>query len=241
MTTRPEFKPLHTDFGAEVGGLDLRDSVNPAAQLLLVQALREHSLLLFRAQPLVATDFPRIAATIGRNCSELKRYETPGPSPDQAWHCVGAIGGSPATATLLCSRVAPASGGGMAFVSTRALWQRLPQTRRQSLAALRGRHSFRAAPGHVESFPLLNSHGGGAPALFAGYHLRGFEDMADDQAGPLIAELMTEATRPGACCEIDLAAGDVLLWDNWSLMHRACAVTSGETRVIEEVSVYGDP
>jgi alpha-ketoglutarate-dependent taurine dioxygenase len=232
------YRSLHADFGVEISGLDLCGTLEAAAGSTLLSALHQHALLLFRSQALDAADFPRIAAAIGQRCSELKRYETPGPSPDQAWHCVGAIGDEPARATVLCCREAPANGGGMAFVSTRALWRRLPPELCSRLRSLRGVHSFRAAPECREAYPLLPD--GGIPAPFMGYHLRSFEGVAQPEAENLITMLMTEATRADAICAITLAPGDVLIWLNNPLMHRACAVIAGERRVIEEVSVYGE-
>jgi taurine dioxygenase len=221
---------LHKDFGLEIRGIDLRaDAIRT-----IRDALEKHSLLVVRQQALSGDRLVEFGRRLGGGVSELKRFETPGPSTDQPWHAVGAIDGDPALATVLCVRIAPERGGGMEFTSTRALFESLSQEERDALERVTATHVFRAAPDRRVSYPLVVRHRpDAAPALLLGYHL-----VAVDPPTPQpIAALMAAATSADRVYRHDFEAGDVLIWDNASLMHRACALREGERRVVEEVAI----
>ena len=225
-------RPLHPDFGLEIRDIDLHGDVAGRIR----DALERHSLLVVRQQALGGDDLVDFGRRLGRGVSELKRFETHGPSADQAWHAVGAIDGDPAFATVLCVRAAPERGGGMDFTSTRALFERLPQAERDALERVTATHVFRATPETRVSYPLVvRQRPDAAPSLLLGYHV-----VAVDPPTPQpIAALMAAATSAERVYRHDFDAGDVLIWDNRALMHRACALRESERRVVEEVAVGG--
>ena len=230
-------RKLRADFGLEIRDLDLRDALSAYVWEGLRQALWAHSLLVVRRQALIAADLSRIARQIGDPDSAVKRFETLGPSPDQQWHAVGAITGAPALATLLCVREAPLSGGGMEFASTRSLYAALTAEERAVLDQTMALHAFRAEPARTIRHALVVEHPRSrARSLLLGYHVIGVEGP------PLPAHLSPEAlleraSVPERVYRHDFEPGDVLLWDNWALMHRACALAPGEKRIVEEVAI----
>lgn len=229
---------LHPDFGVEVSAVDLREPLSTNVGRALCAALWQHSLLVFRGQPLSNPALERVGRHLGARQSEVKRFEAAGPSPDQRWHCVGAINGDPAIATVLCPRSAPLEGGGMAFVSTRTALEALSKDQRDELANLTAVHTFHGDPARQEKHALTVAHPHTAhSSLFLGYHVRAVEGLASGESDALIGRLMAQATRPDAVYRHDFRPGDVLIWDNWSLMHRACALAEGEHRVVEEISI----
>lgn len=231
-------RKLHAEFGLEVEHVDLRDSLPQYVWEALRQALWEHSLLVFRRQRLSHADMARVARKFGPSASGVKRFETSGPSLDQAWHAVGTIEVAPAAATLLCAREAPHRGGGMQFTSTRALLAALSAEDRRLLDGATASHVFRSDPDRSVLWPLVIRHAdNGKASLLLGYHVVEFECETALPARLAPAALMAQATAPERVYRHDFGADDVLLWDNAALMHRACALMPGERRAIEEVSI----
>ena len=223
-------RPVHPDFGVEIRDIDLHGDVAATIR----DALEKHSLVIVRQQALSGEDLVDFGRRLGATVSELKRFETPGPSADQAWHAVGAIDGDPALATVLCALVAPDRGGGMEFTSTRAVFASLKLQEREALERVTATHVFRSAPERPVRYPLVvRQRADTAPSLLLGYHV-----VAVDPPTPQpVAALIAAATSTPRVYRHDFEAGDVLIWDNWSLMHRACALREGERRVVEEVAV----
>lgn len=229
---------LHADFGLEVEHADLRDSLPDYVWEALRQALWEHALLVFRHQALSGADITRIARQFGASSSGVKRFETVGPTPDQAWHAVGAIEDAPASATLLCSREAPPRSGGMEFTSTRVVLAALSAEDRRLLEGVTASHVFRADPDRSIRWPLVvQQPRNGKASLLLGYHVVAIECATALPAHLAPDALITRATTPEHVYRHDFGPDDVLLWDNSSLMHRACALMPGERCVIEEIAV----
>jgi len=145
---------------------------------------------------------------------------------------------APPKATLLHAVTVPSSGGDTQFVNVHASYDDLPAETRRRIDALRVLHVYlssrsprkkaelpaaeRAAiPETLQ--PLVHVHPeNGRKALYLNTaHMERIEGMPDEDAFALIGELMTHATRPKYEYRHKWRAGDMVIWDNRSVMHQA--------------------
>jgi taurine dioxygenase len=65
------------------------------------------------------------------------------------------------------------------------------------------------------------------------------EGLTQEDSGELITELAALIDRSGAVLRHQWSEGDVLIADNWAVLHRATPPVEGEQRVLHRVSVVG--
>lgn len=160
--------PMGPGFGVEVRGVSILDVASDADAYKAVRsAFEEHSLLLFRDQP-VADDiqvaYSRAfgpleltkAASLGEG-SFYSRLTNMGPKGEvvpvtdrqvlvaQAnalWHTDSSFKKTPALASVLSARVLPGADGDTEFTSTRLAWERLPADLQSKLTNAIATHSY---------------------------------------------------------------------------------------------------
>ena len=147
-----ELVPLGPGFGVEVRGLGILDVATDAEAYKAVRgAFEEHSLLIFRDQPIaddVQVAYSRAfgpleltkVASLGAN-SFYSRLTNVGPAGEilpptdrqvlvakanALWHTDSSFKKTPALASVLSARVLPGADGDTEFTSTRLAWERLP-------------------------------------------------------------------------------------------------------------------
>jgi alpha-ketoglutarate-dependent 2,4-dichlorophenoxyacetate dioxygenase len=165
-------KPLDPHIGAEVTGLDLRETVPPAVFAEIEAAFNRHAVLVFPGQPL--TDDQQIAFSrlfgpletspeyAGSKKSRLNRPEIADISNldpegrvmsaedkrllfnrgNQLWHTDSSFKYVPARCSLLSAREIPPSGGETEFADLRAAYDALPEEKRRALDGLVVEHSI---------------------------------------------------------------------------------------------------
>ena len=69
--------------------------------------------------------------------------------------------------------------------------------------------------------PLVGRDVHGRKALWIASHILGITGMADDEAVSLVADLTRRAATPERCYSHKWREGDLLIWDNRAVMHRA--------------------
>src|SRR5687767_11266515 len=172
---KPEIRPLGPGFAAEIVGVGLADvAASEDAYRAVRAALEEHSVLLFRGQPV--TDELQVAyskrfgplelakvATLaaGTPFSVLTNMDGKGGlvPPDhkealraranQLWHTDSSFKIPPALASVLSARTLPPTGGETEFASTRLGWERLPEDLRARLAGAYAWHDYAYSRGQV--------------------------------------------------------------------------------------------
>ena len=170
-----ETVPIGPGFAAEVRGIGLCDvAERDDAYRAVRAALEEHSVLLFRGQPV--TDELQVAyskrfgplelakvATLaaGTPFSVLTNMDGKGGlvPPDhkealraranQLWHTDSSFKIPPALASVLSARTIPPTGGETEFASTRLGWQRLPEDLRARLGDAYAWHDYAYSRGQV--------------------------------------------------------------------------------------------
>ena len=162
-----ELVPLGPGFGVEVRGIDILDVATDADAYKAVRsAFEEHSLLVFRDQPIA--DDVQAAYSRAFGPLELTKVSSLGQNtfysrltnkangkvvpPDHRqvlvakanalWHTDSSFKKTPALASVLTARVLPEDGGETEFTSTRLAWERLPADLQVRLTDAVATHSY---------------------------------------------------------------------------------------------------
>jgi alpha-ketoglutarate-dependent 2,4-dichlorophenoxyacetate dioxygenase len=162
-----ELVPLGPGFGLEVRGIGILDVATDAEAYKAVRAaFEEHSLLVFRDQPVaddVQAAFSRAfgpleltkVSSLGQNTFYSRLTNTANGKvvpPDHRqvlvakanalWHTDSSFKKTPALASVLTARVLPEDGGNTEFTSTRLAWERLPSDMQERLKDAVATHSY---------------------------------------------------------------------------------------------------
>jgi alpha-ketoglutarate-dependent 2,4-dichlorophenoxyacetate dioxygenase len=162
-----ELVPLGPGFGVEVRGIGILDVATDADAYKAVRAaFEEHSLLVFRDQPVaddVQAAFSRAfgpleltkVSSVGQNTFYSRLTNTANGKivpPDHRqvlvakanalWHTDSSFKKTPALASVLTARVLPEDGGDTEFTSTRLAWERLPREMQTRLKDAVATHSY---------------------------------------------------------------------------------------------------
>ena len=90
--------------------------------------------------------------------------------------------------------------------------------------------------------PLVKLHPvTGKPALYVGRHAYGIPGLPTDESRRLLAKLVDFACQPPRVFTHRWQPGDVAIWDNRCVLHRARPWNLGEVRVMHHTRVDGDP
>jgi alpha-ketoglutarate-dependent taurine dioxygenase len=90
--------------------------------------------------------------------------------------------------------------------------------------------------------PLVKLHPvTGRPSLFIGRHAFGIPGLAPEESELLLDSLVESACRPPRTLAHRWAPGDVVIWDNRCVLHRARPWDHGEARVMHHTRIAGDP
>ena len=162
-----ELVPLGPGFGVEVKGVSILDVATDGEAYQAVRAaFEEHSLLVFRDQPIA--DDVQVAYSRAFGPLELTKVSSLGQNtfysrltntvngkivpPDHRqvlvakanalWHTDSSFKKTPALASVLTARVLPGGDGDTEFTSTRMAWQRLPSDLQARLTDAIATHSY---------------------------------------------------------------------------------------------------
>ncbi|HWA64220.1 MAG TPA: TauD/TfdA family dioxygenase [Caulobacteraceae bacterium] len=181
---------------------------------------------------------------------------------NMGWHCDSTYMPVQAKGAVFSAEVVPSSGGETGFADMRAAWDALDpatQARVEGLGAYHSLHYSQAKLGqsandtgdysgygfHVKDpplRPLVKTHPEtGRKALMVGRHAYGIPGLAPDESERLLGELADFACRPPRVHHHAWTPGDVVVWDNRCLMHRACPWDMAEPRVMHHSRIAGDP
>jgi alpha-ketoglutarate-dependent taurine dioxygenase len=186
------------------------------------------------------------------------------------WHCDSSYEEEGATVTMLYGIESPEQDGVTIFADLAAAYQALPVRDRARYDNLRVHHATSAAralpdehiadmskapPGFMRdvvqldpvTHPLVQLHPiNGRKALYGlGGSAYGIEGMDPEEGAELILELRRYAAQPRFCSRHKLMPGEVLIWDNFSVMHRATPIEysddPGKRRLNYRISLKGRP
>jgi taurine dioxygenase len=159
--------------------------------------------------------------------------------PGETFHTDHSNHPVPPKATTLYAVSLPSRGGDTQYANMHLAYDELPETMKARIAGLRAVHVYlskhsprRLAPLNEESrrnlpppgiHPLVRTHPeNGRKALYLNpVRMQSVSGMADEAALALIADLMAHATQEKYEYRHRWRPGDMVIWDNRSVMHKA--------------------
>ena len=178
---------------------------------------------------------------------------------NEGWHMDSTYMPLSAKAGLLSAIEVPASGGETEFADMRAAWDALDAATRDRIARLSAYHSLYASQAkigyQVDTGAGYGYHDKGAPirplvkthpvtgrkALQIARHIYRIPGMDDGDAQVLIDDLLQRACVPPRVYTHRWQPGDLLVWDNRCVLHRARPYDRAEPRVLQATRIAGDP
>ena len=178
---------------------------------------------------------------------------------NEGWHTDSSYMPLAAKASVLCAQVVPPSGGETEWADMRAAYDALDDATRERISDLAAYHSLyqsQAKIGYeIKSGAGYGYHTKGAPlrplvkthpvtgrkSLFIGRHAYRIPGLDDDEAQGLLDDLVTSACRAPRTLSHRWRVGDVVIWDNRCVLHRARPYDFSQPRTMRHVRVAGDP
>ena len=180
---------------------------------------------------------------------------------NEGWHTDSSYMPVSARASLLSAEVVPERGGETEWADMRAAWEALDEATRERVAGLAAHHSLKysqaraglhSQTGSAYSYglseeeaplrPLVKRHPAtGRPALFIGRHCFGIPGLSPEASEALLDELLDFACRPPRVLRHLWQPGDLVIWDNRCVLHRARPYDASEPRVMHHMRIAGDP
>jgi alpha-ketoglutarate-dependent 2,4-dichlorophenoxyacetate dioxygenase len=173
------------------------------------------------------------------------------------WHSDSSFKAVPSLCSLLSARVCPPVGGNTEFADMRAAYDALPDEVKQKLKGLVAEHSLVYSRGTVSTEALTAEMKAELPgawqvmvrenpvtrrkSIYAGAHCSHVIGWPRDEGREFIAWLNDFATQPQFCYSHAWREGDLVIWDNRSVLHRATAYdTQNHKRLMQRTTVGGD-
>ena len=178
---------------------------------------------------------------------------------NEGWHMDSTYMPISAKAGLLSAVEVPSSGGETEFADMRAAYDDLDAGTRDRISGLSAYHSLYASQAKIgyvfETGTAYGYHDKGAPirplvkthpvtgrkALQIARHIYRIPGMDDADAQALVDGLLRRACRPPRVYTHRWQPGDLLVWDNRCVLHRARPYDRSEPRVLQATRIAGDP
>lgn len=159
--------------------------------------------------------------------------------PGAGYHTDHSNDATPPKATMLHAVELPDSGGDTQFVNMHRAWETLPEAMRQRIEGLKALHVYQSrhserklfglppeAKGRVPDavvHPIVRTHPEtGRKAIYINpIRIESIVGMDDDEALPLLDALLEHAVRLEHQYRHRWQPGDVVIWDNRCLLHKA--------------------
>jgi taurine dioxygenase len=186
------------------------------------------------------------------------------------WHFDGAYVDRINHGGILRPEILPNRGGATGFIDQVAAYQLLPERLRERIEGLSVVYSyqpdmtkakfapridrlvqmselFRKGMDHpsVQAraiHPLVYTQAGtGRKVLHVSpWFADGIEGMENEEGDVLLHEVISHAIRPELMYFHQWEPEDMVLWDNWRMLHCATGVPPGETRIMRRTTIVGD-
>ena len=173
------------------------------------------------------------------------------------WHLDGTRQQVPEKATLLTALEVSDEGGDTEFASTYAAYDALPEAEKAAIAHLRVVHSFTAAqllvnpdPSDPEraswdriparEHPLVWRRRDGRKSLLIGATAGEVVGLSADEGRALLDRLLAFATQPRFVFRHHWQPGDLVVWDNTGMLHRAIPYRATSRRLMHRTTLVGE-
>jgi alpha-ketoglutarate-dependent taurine dioxygenase len=173
------------------------------------------------------------------------------------WHIDGCTEDIPIMATMLSAHAVASSGGETEFASSYQAYEDLSSSEKAQLETVRVVHTIEASqrlhnpdprPEEVEFWrqrpakehPLVWTHRSGRKSLVLGATTDHVVGMSPEAGRALLDELLARSTAPGRVCRHEWQVGDVVVWDNRGVLHRALPYATDSPRDMHRTTFAGD-
>jgi alpha-ketoglutarate-dependent taurine dioxygenase len=191
----------------------------------------------------------------------LDEHGRPTATPDSvgnySWHTDKSYHAEPSLMTMLHALELPPQGGDTQFANTAAGWAALPDGTKREIADLQVEHSWEASRRNLGAkpvtdeqkrerppvtHPLVRTHPDtGAKTLYLGLHASHVLGMPEADSRALLDRLLAHTTQPEFVYSHAWRRGDLVMWDNRCLLHRAARnyEMSAHRRILQRTVVKG--
>ncbi|MEX2451548.1 MAG: TauD/TfdA family dioxygenase [Rhodospirillales bacterium] len=176
---------------------------------------------------------------------------------NQLWHSDSSFRVVPSLCSVLSAREVVRSGGTTEFATMRAAWDALPHERQRMLERLVAVHSLANSRRHLDDKELIEAQEkeyppvrqalvrtnpvNGRAALYMGAHASHIVGWPVEDGRALLHELLEFATEPKFVYSHQWREGDVVVYDNRCLLHRATPFDSTRfRRFLQRTTIAGD-
>jgi alpha-ketoglutarate-dependent 2,4-dichlorophenoxyacetate dioxygenase len=174
---------------------------------------------------------------------------------NQLWHSDSSFKPTPAKYSLLHARILPKSGGNTEFADMRAAYDALDDDTKQEINDLVCEHSQQYSRGvlgfdftdeeRLRNPPvpqrLVRRHpGSGRRSIFLSAHAGAIRGWPMPEARALLRDLTEHATQRRFVYAHQWRLGDLVMWDNRAMMHRARRYDPAEVRELHRTTVADD-
>jgi alpha-ketoglutarate-dependent taurine dioxygenase len=98
--------------------------------------------------------------------------------------------------------------------------------------------TWRKRPAKIH--PLVWQHRSGRRSLVLGATASHVDGMAFDDGRALLLELLDRSTAPELVYRHEWEVGDLVIWDNRGVLHRACRYDASSARDMHRTTIAGD-
>lgn len=177
---------------------------------------------------------------------------------NEYWHTDSSYMRVSAKASCLAALTLPDSGGETLWADMRAAYDDLDSDLKHRIADLAAYHSYyysqETLGQQVEVGSKYGFHREGAPlrplvkvhpetgrkALYIGRHAYRIPGMPDQEARKLLQSLMDFACKAPRIYEHEWSLGDLVLWDNRSVLHKVRAYDYSQPRIMRHTRISGE-
>jgi alpha-ketoglutarate-dependent 2,4-dichlorophenoxyacetate dioxygenase len=225
-------------FSRRFGSLEITRSINPAAGT----SFARQSNLDIKTGEVIPPDDRRMIYQLA----------------NMLWHSDSSFKEVSSLCSLLSARIVPPEGGATEFASTRGAYPSLPEGLKRRVETAIAVHDFswsrdQIRPGffteteRAEYPPVRHPVVRANPvndrkALFLGAHASHIVGLPLEEGRALLKELLDHVTQPQFCYRHEWQEGDLIIWDNRCVLHRATPFDSTRhKRLMQRTTVSGDP
>ena len=229
-------------------------NLDDAAQLAFSREFGELEGHVRRLEPGVESPLVNLVTNLGADGTPTQKPATHG---NYHWHTDKSYHAVPSLTTILHAIEIPPAGGDTQFANTGRAYDALPEARKRQIAGLRVVHSWESSRRHTGdapateeekrerppvTHPLVRIHPDtGARTLYIGSHASHVEGMDYDASRALLESLLEHTVQPQFVYTHRWRQGDLVMWDNRTLLHRALANydMGAQRRVLHRTVVRG--
>ncbi|MFL6673495.1 MAG: TauD/TfdA dioxygenase family protein [Massilia sp.] len=178
------------------------------------------------------------------------------------WHSDLSYKEVPSLGSMLHAQELPEEGGDTLFANQHTAWETLPPYLKRAVEGAQAEHSYLCKYAELRErnpwrpaltqaqidevkpvvHPVVRTHPEtGRRALFVSEHFTTrILGLPEDESRALLGELFAHSTRPAHVYRHKWQAGDMVFWDNRSLLHLAAGCPEQQRRKLYRTTIEGD-